>query len=249
MKKIVIVWLMVLSLLIASSSAFAETPPAITVIEHVEVGYTYEVGVNVNDTGINFRKGPGTQYARIRYLAPGEEFRVIERIAGTTWAKVNDASGIVGYVTTLSKFSSFRTVNVVPAWSVKADEIIAYGKQYLGVPYKFGAEYENDGLFDCSSFMQYIFGKYGIKLPRTSKQQSQVGQTVPFESARKGDLILLDVVSSREGIDHVGLYMGKNTQGQDIMIHSNPSGQGVNIKVLDSVWMRRIVKVQRIIPN
>lgn len=249
MKKVIITGIMALSLLVGTSLAFAETPPVTTVVENVEVGYTYEIGKNINETGVNFRTGPGTQFDRIRYLAPGEEFKVLERISGTTWAKAQDAAGIIGYVTTLSQYIQFRSVKVVPAWEVKADAIIATGKEYLGVPYKFGAEYENDGLFDCSSFMQYIFAKHGIILPRTSKSQSQVGTTVPFEIARKGDLILFDVVSSRDGIDHVGLYMGKNEQGQDVMIHSNPSGNGVNIKVLDSLWKGRIVKVQRIIPT
>jgi SH3-like domain-containing protein len=247
MKKVLILWIMVLSLLIGTSSAYAETSQLITIVENVEVGYTYEIGVNVNETGINFRSGPGTQFDRIRYFASGEEFRVIERVTGTTWAKVKDAGGIVGFVTTQPQYTLFRTVKVVPAWEVKAESIIATGKEYLGVPYEFGAEYENDGLFDCSSFMQYIFGKHGIDLPRTSKLQSQIGKTVSFENARKGDMIFFDVVSSREGIDHVGLYMGKDDQGQEIMIHSNPSGKGVNIKVLDPLWKGRVVKVQRLI--
>ena len=59
----------------------------------------------------------------------------------------------------------------------------------LGVRYKFGALKGRTNSFDCSSFTQYVFGKYGINLPRSSKQQSQVGTYVARDQLQPGDLV------------------------------------------------------------
>ncbi|WP_307603731.1 NlpC/P60 family protein [Paenibacillus sp. V4I9] len=48
-----------------------------------------------------------------------------------------------------------------------------YSKQYLGASYKFGAQNSSTSSFDCTSFTQYVHGKNGINLPRSSKQQSR----------------------------------------------------------------------------
>ena len=52
--------------------------------------------------------------------------------------------------------------------NIDMNGLINKGKQYLGVKYKFGtASYPQTGRFDCSTFTQYVYGKYGIKLPRS----------------------------------------------------------------------------------
>lgn len=81
----------------------------------------------------------------------------------------------------------------------KADQIIAYGMAEIGKPYHYGDEGPN--AFDCSGLMQWIFGKAGIKLPRTAAQQQQI--VTPVKDPRPGDLIFWGSPAH-----HVALYLG-----------------------------------------
>jgi len=81
----------------------------------------------------------------------------------------------------------------------RADQIIAYGMQEIGKPYHYGDEGPN--AFDCSGLMQWIFGKAGIKLPRTAAQQQQV--VTPVSNPVPGDLIFWG-----NPAHHVALYLG-----------------------------------------
>lgn len=55
-------------------------------------------------------------------------------------------------------------------------QIIEYGMQFVGVPYVLGGTSQNG--FDCSGFVQYIFAKHGIYLPRTADAQFEHGHWV-----------------------------------------------------------------------
>jgi len=93
--------------------------------------------------------------------------------------------------------------------TVKADKIITLGKKYLGVKYRLGAPSGSTGVFDCSSFTQYIFGKYGVKLPRVSSAQATKGKTVAKANLKKGDLVFFKSSNSSK-IGHVAVYIGNN---------------------------------------
>lgn len=80
-----------------------------------------------------------------------------------------------------------------------ADQVIAYGLQEIGKPYHYGDEGPN--AFDCSGLMQWIFGKAGIKLPRTAAQQQQAA--TPISNPQPGDLVFYGAPAT-----HVALYLG-----------------------------------------
>jgi hypothetical protein len=80
-----------------------------------------------------------------------------------------------------------------------ADSIIAYGFSEIGKPYHYGDEGPN--AFDCSGLMQFIFGKAGIKLPRTAAQQQKVASLV--SKPVPGDLVFYGAPAT-----HVALYLG-----------------------------------------
>lgn len=104
-----------------------------------------------------------------------------------------------------------------------ARSVLATADQYVGSPYEWGGESPSG--FDCSGFVQYVFARHGVTLPRTSRQQAQVGQAV--SQLQPGDLMLFASNGSR--IDHIAIYTGNNT-----IIHSSSSGGGVGYDVLSS---------------
>jgi hypothetical protein len=77
-----------------------------------------------------------------------------------------------------------------------------------GVPYLWGGTSTNWGM-DCSAFAQYVMREVGIKIPRTTKEQADVGQLVKTKHVKPGDLIFFDASKQRSGIDHVGIYLGR----------------------------------------
>lgn len=125
----------------------------------------------------------------------------------------------------------------------KADKVISLGKKYLGVKYRFGAPSGITSAFDCSSFVQYIFGKNGVKLPRVSSSQALKGVKVAKSKLKKGDLVFFKT-PSRTGnkIGHVGVYLGSNK-----MLHSSPSNKGVAISAMTGYWSKNYVTARRVL--
>ncbi|HWJ21442.1 MAG TPA: C40 family peptidase, partial [Gemmatimonadaceae bacterium] len=106
--------------------------------------------------------------------------------------------------------------------SATAARVLTTADRYLGTPYVFGGT-TPDG-FDCSGFVQYVYRRQGVTLPRTAAQQGGAGEKVrvAVKELRAGDLMLFDASSKRPGIDHVAIYAGNGR-----MIHSSSSGGGV----------------------
>jgi len=102
--------------------------------------------------------------------------------------------------------SSARTPR---ATSASAARVLTTANRYLGTRYRYGGDSPTTG-FDCSGFIQYVFGRNGVELPRTSRQQATAGRALPavVDSLKPGDLMLFS--SKGRGIDHIALYVGNN---------------------------------------
>ena len=122
---------------------------------------------------------------------------------------------------------------------------LATADEYLGVPYKWGGTSPRTG-FDCSGFVQYVFAKEDVRLPRTSRQQARAGESLPakWSALSAGDLVMF--AEPGERISHVAIYAGKRR-----IIHASSSGGGVRYDDLDSrrgQWFaRRMVAARRVI--
>jgi len=101
-----------------------------------------------------------------------------------------------------------------------AASVLATADAYVGTKYVWGGETPRG--FDCSGFVQYVFREHGVELPRTSRQQAQVGRAVPrgLAALEAGDLMFFAANGVR--IDHIAIYAGGNE-----IIHSSSSGGGV----------------------
>ena len=110
----------------------------------------------------------------------------------------------------------------------------------LGTPYKWGGT--SLGGFDCSGFVQWAYKAMGIDLPRTAREQSQIGRTVSYGDLRVGDIVAFR--HPRRGW-HSGIYMG-----DDQFVHS-PSRRGERVRYssmgnpyfrVNFVTARRVIK-------
>lgn len=105
--------------------------------------------------------------------------------------------------------------------NARAARVVATAERYLGTRYRYGGRTPTAG-FDCSGFVQYVFGRNDITLPRTSRLQAAAGERAPLniESLHPGDLLLFS--SKGRGVDHVAIYVGNNR-----MLHSSAGAGGV----------------------
>lgn len=103
--------------------------------------------------------------------------------------------------------------------SASASRLLGAADKYVGTPYVWGGTTPNG--FDCSGFTQYVFAKQGVRLPRTSREQAQVGTALSPEwrAVAPGDLVMF---AENGQISHVAIYAGRNR-----IIHSSSSGGGV----------------------
>ena len=120
------------------------------------------------------------------------------------------------------------TIAVGTASSASAARVIPTAERYLGTPYRYGGTSPITG-FDCSGFVQYVFAKNNVRLPRTSRQQAKVGSALPrsWRSLAPGDLVMF--AERGQGISHVAIYAGSNR-----IIHATSSGGEVRYDDLET---------------
>ncbi|GAB1408960.1 hypothetical protein MASR1M90_01140 [Desulfovibrionales bacterium] len=109
-------------------------------------------------------------------------------------------------------------------------------RAWKGVPYRLGGTSKKG--IDCSGFMQVVFRDgFGIELPRTSVEQSQMGKPVSRLEIRTGDLLFF----STRKTDHIGVAMDAQRFLQASTSH------GVIITELERYWWPKLMRVSRIL--
>jgi LysM repeat protein len=134
-----------------------------------------------------------------------------------------------------------RPVDLKKNLEFKADNVKmlkykAYG--FLGTRYRFGGTSKRG--IDCSSFVQQVFREMAVSLPRTAREQFEIGHEVPPSDLQKGDLIFFRTYASFPS--HVGIYLGNNR-----MIHASSRDRRVVISPLNTPYYRaRFIGAKRI---
>jgi len=121
--------------------------------------------------------------------------------------------------------------------------ILNNAKTHLGGKYVWGGTVPEG--FDCSGYVQYVYKKEGVQLPRTAYEQSKVGKDVTWSKLKKGDLLFF-LTDRKRGIPvtHVGMYIGNNK-----FIHAASRKKGIIISPFTpkSKYGRLFVKATRVI--
>ncbi|MEU1985963.1 NlpC/P60 family protein [Nocardia sp. NPDC019395] len=118
-----------------------------------------------------------------------------------------------------------------PVQQTLGDVALDAAKTKVGAMYSWGASGPYN--FDCSGLVQWAYKQAGIKLPRTSFEQSHVGAPVAFQNLKPGDIVITN------GGGHVGMYAGDGK-----LLNAVQSGEPVTYTNLSSdevVTARRIV--------
>lgn len=129
--------------------------------------------------------------------------------------------------------------------SEEVDQIINFAKKYLGTPYHYAGSTPSG--FDCSGFIYYVMGNFGMEVTRSSYGLAEFGETVKLADIRPGDLMFFkgrDVHSTRVG--HVALVI-EVTPDAIRFIHASTS-RGVTIDNFKSskYYIPRFIKAKRL---
>ncbi len=112
------------------------------------------------------------------------------------------------------------------------ESIIKTAKSFLGIPYKWGGSNPNDG-FDCSGLTMAVYQLNGLNIPRTSRQQFNVGEYIRPKHLKKGDLVFF-ATSGGKKVSHVGIYTGNNS-----FIHAPSKGKKIRVTSLNNKYFKK----------
>jgi cell wall-associated NlpC family hydrolase len=139
-----------------------------------------------------------------------------------------------------------QKTDTIKTGKTKPDDIVAYAKTLIGVPYKYASIDPAVG-FDCSGFITYVFRHFNISVPRSSVDFTHVGTEINSKEAKAGDLILFTGTDSTiHVVGHMGIVVS-NEDGQLQFIHSTSGkAKGVVITAFGDYYKSRFVKVIRL---
>jgi len=132
--------------------------------------------------------------------------------------------------------------------TTEPDSIVAFAKSLIGTPYLYASCDPANG-FDCSGFITFVFNHFGIAVPRSSVDFTNMGKEISKEVASPGDLILFTGTDSTiRRIGHMGIIESVE-EGNLFFIHST-SGKAMSVVVspLKGYYEKRFVKVIRVFP-
>ncbi|TXI83848.1 MAG: NlpC/P60 family protein [Crocinitomicaceae bacterium] len=140
--------------------------------------------------------------------------------------------------------------NSVPTDSIpyknpeKIDKIINYAKQFMGTPYRYAGMTPSG--FDCSGFINYVMGNFGISLARSSYSMAEYGKTVKLADLRPGDLMFFKGSNAKSTkIGHVGLVV-EVSPGLIKFIHSANGGVQITTFNKSKYYVPRFIKATRL---
>jgi cell wall-associated NlpC family hydrolase len=112
---------------------------------------------------------------------------------------------------------------------VDVSKLIASALDYIGASYKYGGNHPAS--IDCSAFVKRVFSEVKIPLPRTSREQFELGVEIPLDQLSEGDLLFF---TRKKRIGHVGIYIGDN-----MFIHAAGKGKGVIISSINTPYFKK----------
>ena len=133
----------------------------------------------------------------------------------------------------------FRNFGIEENSNEIIEKAIKAGEKWMGRPYKWGGgrtQYDVDnGIFDCSSFIHYMYDSAGLKLGARESVVTdslvKMGRAVNANDIKRGDLVFFDTYKKN---GHVGVYLGSGE-----FIHCGTSS-GVTISNMNSSYYKKV---------
>ncbi len=123
-------------------------------------------------------------------------------------------------------------------------KIISTARSFTGTPYRWGGT--SRGGMDCSGLLMISFQEGGVRLPRTSAEQSKFGQLVSLRELRPGDLVFFATKSKNSRkVTHAGLVTEVRGKHNVQFIHASTKLGVVESNIFSDYYRRAFVKARR----
>jgi cell wall-associated NlpC family hydrolase len=142
-----------------------------------------------------------------------------------------------------------QELTVIEPGRICNDSLISFAKKFLGTHYKYANCTPESG-FDCSGFVYYVFGQFGVKVPRSSIDYGSLEPTVPKDSAKVGDVIVFTGTNAaNRNAGHVGIVI--SNPGEDLTFIQSSSSKKKNGVIITNFnsspyYEKRFIKIVRL---
>lgn len=128
-------------------------------------------------------------------------------------------------------------------------EIKAYAEQLMGTKYVYAGS-DPKGGFDCSGFVNYVFKKFDINVPRSSSGFEDVGPAIDPKDIKVGDVLVFYGYRDKNSIGHVGIVYEADGMNSKFIHSSSGKEMAVIISDLNSdQYTKRFYKAVDVIGN
>jgi cell wall-associated NlpC family hydrolase len=152
----------------------------------------------------------------------------------------------IRYLLLLALFSLLgcsTSPEIKPTPETRQSPLIEYALSLQGTPYRWGKESPDEG-FDCSGFVKHVYGKHGIRLPRSASEMAATLPSVPNYDLRSGDLVFFNTRGPK--YSHVGIYINN---GKFVHAPNRRIGRVLVSNLSNGYWRKRLVGVRRPLLN
>ena len=175
------------------------------ILERDALAYRRSVNAVVASSQVRPTTPPHLLYYGTRLYCKG-------RRVGLAYCSLADGSSLNLSANAIALFSGIKSKDRT------AGAVLREARRFLGVPYLWGGV--TPAGFDCSGLVRAVFGRFGIYLPRDTRDQIKAGQKVARDDIKPGDLLFFR--------RHVGIALGR-----DRLIHASRGGGGVRVNSLN----------------
>lgn len=132
----------------------------------------------------------------------------------------------------------------------RADSVVAFAVRQLGAPYLYAGTSPATG-FDCSGFVQYVYGHFGVAVPHSTTLLIDAGRPVPRADARPGDLVVFTGTARESATPgHAGIIIAADPAGPIRFVHASSARRESGVKVSQvegTGYEQRFMQVRRVL--
>ena len=134
--------------------------------------------------------------------------------------------------------------------AARADSVVRFALAQQGTPYVWAGTSPATG-FDCSGFLAYVYGHFGVATPHSTALLNGAGRPVPRAEARPGDLLVFTGTARTSTTPgHAGIVISPQGELPVRFVHASSAAKTPYVKVSElenTDYERRFLQVRRVL--